>query len=108
VATAVYSAIVNIPVHNAVAMTGEVSIRGNVRPIGGVVAKVEAARQAGAKKVIIPKDNWQDMFREMTDIQVIAVEHLDEVIKHSLTKERAESTAEVMNSQIDVITASPL
>jgi Lon-like ATP-dependent protease len=108
VATAVYSAIVNIPVYNTVAMTGEVSIRGNVRPIGGVVAKVEAARQAGAKKVIIPKDNWQDMFQEMTDIQVIAVEHLDEVIKHSLTKERVEPKTELMNSPIDVITASPL
>jgi Lon-like ATP-dependent protease len=108
VATAVYSAIVNIPVHNTVAMTGEVSIRGNVRPIGGAVAKVEAAKQAGAKKVIIPKDNWQDMFREIQDIQVIAVEHLDEVLKHSLTKERPEPKAEVMNSQIDVITASPL
>ena len=43
-------------------MTGEVSIRGQVKPIGGAVAKVEAARQAGITRVLIPKDNWQALF----------------------------------------------
>lgn len=97
VAIAVYSAITNKPVDNLVAMTGEVSIRGNVRPIGGVVAKVEAARQAGAKKVIIPKENWQEMFKDIKDIEVVPVEHLDEVIQHSLH----------IKPPVEIISASP-
>lgn len=58
-ATAIASAMRGIPVDHEIAMTGEVSIHGRVKPIGGVLAKVEAAFQAGAKKVIIPQDNWQ-------------------------------------------------
>jgi predicted ATPase with chaperone activity len=59
---------------NTVAMTGEISVRGYVRPVGGIVCKVEAARQAGVKKIIIPKDNWQQAFGNLTDIDVVAVE----------------------------------
>ncbi|MFZ5754957.1 MAG: S16 family serine protease, partial [Bacillota bacterium] len=78
------SAITNIPIDNQVAMTGEVSIRGTVKPIGGVVAKVEAARLAGATRVIIPKDNWQHIFRDMRGIEVIPVENLEEVLDLAL------------------------
>ena len=60
--TAIYSAITNRKVSNTVAMTGEVSIRGLVKPVGGVAAKLEAARLAGVERVIIPKENWQTMF----------------------------------------------
>ena len=84
IATAVYSAITNIPIDNQVAMTGEVSIRGTVKPIGGVVAKVEAARLAGATRVIIPKDNWQYIFKDMRGIEVIPVESLEEVLDLAL------------------------
>ncbi len=84
VATAVYSAIKGIPVDNLVAMTGEVSIRGLVMPVGGVVAKVEAARQAGAKRVLVPKENCQKIFRNMEDIEVVAVERLEEVLELAL------------------------
>ncbi|MBF7083738.1 ATP-dependent protease LonB [Desulfallas sp. Bu1-1] len=84
VATAVYSAITGIPVDNTVAMTGEVSIRGLVMPVGGVVAKVEAARHAGAKKVYIPGDNYQELFRELSGVEVVPVETLEEVIKGAL------------------------
>ncbi|WP_347488094.1 ATP-dependent protease LonB [Desulfoscipio sp. XC116] len=84
VATAVYSAITGMPVSNTVAMTGEVSIRGYVMPVGGVVAKVEAARHAGVKKVYVPADNYQEMFRDMTGLEVLPVETLEEVIKGSL------------------------
>ena len=86
IATAVYSAIKNIPVDNKIAMTGEVSIRGQVKPVGGVVAKVEAARQAGADRVIIPKENWQEVFNKIEGIKVIPVERLEEVISLALLK----------------------
>ncbi|OGO77656.1 MAG: ATP-dependent protease LonB, partial [Clostridiales bacterium GWB2_37_7] len=75
IATAIYSAIHNIPIDNKVAMTGEVSIRGKVMPIGGVVAKVEAAKQAGVERVIIPKDNWQHIFNDFP-IKVIPVDNI--------------------------------
>jgi Lon-like ATP-dependent protease len=84
IATAVYSAILGLKVDNKVAMTGELSIRGLVKPVGGVVAKVEAARQAGAKKILIPAENYQELFKELTDVQVIPVERLEEVIKLAL------------------------
>ncbi len=77
--SAVYSAIKNIPVEGTLAMTGEISIRGKVKPVGGVIAKVEAARRAGVKKVLVPKENWQQLFETM-DIEVIAVEDISEVM----------------------------
>lgn len=84
IATAIYSAINDIPIDNKVAMTGEISIRGHVKPIGGVVAKVEAARQAGITRVIIPRDNWQAIFEAMKEITVIPVDTLQEVIELAL------------------------
>ncbi len=80
IATAVYSAIKNIPLSGDIAMTGEISIKGNIKPVGGVVAKVDAARAAGIKKVFIPKDNYQELFEDM-DIEVISVDTIAEVMK---------------------------
>ncbi|MDF2524595.1 MAG: lonB [Clostridiales bacterium] len=90
IATSVYSAIKNIPISSDIAMTGEISIRGKVRPVGGVVAKVEAAIQAGIKRVLIPKENWQELFSDM-DIDVIPVEDIDEVLEivFNIKKEKA-------------------
>ncbi|MDN5347261.1 MAG: ATP-dependent Lon protease [Clostridia bacterium] len=82
--TAIYSAFTERPVDNRVAMTGELSIRGATRPVGGVVAKIEAARLAGVKKVLIPKDNWQDIYRDYKDITVIPVRWISEVLQHAL------------------------
>jgi len=81
IAVSIYSAIKNIPVNNYVAMTGELSIRGYVKPVGGVVPKIEAAKMAGAKTVIIPKENWQDSFKTY-DINIVAVDRIEEVIEH--------------------------
>jgi len=83
-AAGIYSAIKNKPVDNKVAMTGEVSIRGAVKPVGGVVAKVEAAKQAGVKRVLIPKENYQAIFKDMKGIEVIAVDSLSDVIKNTV------------------------
>lgn len=84
VATAVYSAITGRPVDNRVAMTGEVSIRGLVMPVGGVVAKVEAARRAGVERVFIPRDNYQVIFEKIEGIEVVPVERLEEVFKGAI------------------------
>ncbi|MGI6036873.1 MAG: ATP-dependent protease LonB [Limnochordia bacterium] len=84
---ALYSALTNTLVDNYVAMTGEISIRGYVRPVGGVVAKLEAARLAGVRKAIIPKENWQDIFEEYTEMQVIPVERIEEVIEAAILSE---------------------
>lgn len=81
-ATAITSAIRNIPIDHELAMTGEVSIHGRIKPIGGVLAKIEAAVQAGAKRVIIPLDNWQSSFDKLEDLQVIPVQSVDEAFAY--------------------------
>jgi Lon-like ATP-dependent protease len=91
-ATAIYSAIIGEPVDNELAMTGEISIRGGVMPIGGVVPKIAAAIEAGAKKVLIPKENWQEMFENENRIQIIPVERIEEVIKLAVVKSQKEVT----------------
>ncbi|MBM6997322.1 ATP-dependent protease LonB [Paenibacillus sp. DXFW5] len=82
IATAIASAIKQVPVNHQIAMTGELGIHGKVKPVGGVVAKVEAAFQAGATTVLIPKDNWQTLFEGLEGLQVIAVETLGDVFRH--------------------------
>jgi len=78
--TAVYSAITGMPVDNKLAMTGELSIQGYVKPVGEVQAKVNAAIHAGASRVIIPSENWQDNFNN-EKIEVIPVTRVEEVIE---------------------------
>lgn len=85
--TAIYSAITKRKVCHEVAMTGEVSIHGQVRPVGGVVAKIEAAQLAGVKKVLIPKDNWQDLFAECKELEIQPVSTIEEVIAAALVSE---------------------
>lgn len=87
VAVAVYSAITDTPVDNSIAMTGELSIRGKVMPVGGIVAKVEAAKAAGAKKVIIPKENYQHILNNI-GVEIIAVEDIREVIEIAIKNGR--------------------
>jgi len=87
VMTAVISAMENVPVRQDVAMTGSLSIRGTVLPIGGATAKVEAAADAGIKKVIVPKANLRDIFIEdkyKDRIEVIPVETIIDLINHAL------------------------
>ncbi|MEK4748505.1 ATP-dependent protease LonB [Niallia sp. FSL W8-0177] len=86
-ATGIYSAIYKQPVDRQVAMTGEISIHGKVKPIGGVVAKVKAAKAAGVQKVIIPQENMQAILDEIKDITIIPVKTLNEVLENALLKE---------------------
>jgi ATP-dependent Lon protease len=89
--TSIVSAITNNPVRRDVAMTGEVTLTGQVLPIGGLKEKLLAAHRAGIKQVIIPKENEKDladMPKKITeDITITPVEHADEVLKIALTKE---------------------
>ncbi len=84
-AVAVISALANIPVYQHVAMTGSLDVRGHVLPVGGVTSKIEAAIDAGIKKVLIPKANAQDVYLKKTDaIEIIEVDDLHTVLKHAL------------------------
>jgi Lon-like ATP-dependent protease len=91
IATAVTSAIRGIKVDHKIAMTGEVGIHGKVKPVGGVVAKVEAAFQAGATTVFIPKDNWQSLFEGLEGLRVIPVETVTEVFEQVFSSQRDSS-----------------
>jgi ATP-dependent Lon protease len=87
-ATAITSALTERPVNRFVAMTGEITLRGRVLPIGGLKEKVMAAHRGGITKVIIPRDNKKDL-RDIPkqiarEIKFVAVDHMDEVLIHAL------------------------
>jgi len=84
VATAIISALKNVPVKQEYAMTGSLSVRGEVLPVGGVSAKVEAAIDAGVKKVIVPKSNTQDIVIDpdrLSKIELIPVGSIIDVLR---------------------------
>ncbi len=87
IATAVISALEGVPVDQSVAMTGSLSVRGQVLPVGGVTAKVEAASDSGLKRVLVPEDNVSDLVLETRykgKIEVIPVRTLRDVLKYAL------------------------
>ena len=89
--TSIVSSITNIPVKRDVAMTGEVTLTGQVLPIGGLKEKLIAAHRAGIKEVLIPKENEKDLVdmpkKIIDEIKITPVEYADEVLKIALTKE---------------------
>lgn len=103
IATAIYSAINNREVDNLVAMTGEVSLIGEVKAIGGVNAKIKAAQKAGAKKVIIPRENWNDSFLYIKGIKVVPVNSIKEVLKEVIIDHKVDN--KILNSNLDILTA---
>jgi len=90
IATAIASALTKIPVCKSMAMTGEVTLRGRVLPVGGLKEKLLAATRFGIEKVIVSKENKNDIkeFENELDksLQVIYVENMDEVLTHALIK----------------------
>ncbi|MBI2981351.1 MAG: endopeptidase La, partial [Deltaproteobacteria bacterium] len=93
--TSITSALLKIPVRKDVAMTGEVTLRGNVLPIGGLKEKAMAAHRAGIKIIIIPKENEKDLEeipkKVLHELKFIMVEHMDEVLKNALRLENPEN-----------------
>ncbi|MEW6046421.1 MAG: ATP-dependent protease LonB [Bacillota bacterium] len=82
-ALALYSAVTRQAVKTAVAVTGELSVRGFLRPVGGIVPKVEAARRAGIRTVLVPRENYLAIFRDYQDIEVVPVDHLRQIIERT-------------------------
>ena len=89
--TSIVSSITKIPINKDIAMTGEVTITGQVLPIGGLKEKLLAAHRAGIKEVLIPKENNKDLAdipkKVKDDIKITTVETADEVLKIALTKD---------------------
>jgi len=93
VATAVISAIESIPVRQDIGMTGSLSVRGDVLPVGGVTYKIEAAAKAGIKTVLIPRANIEDVLieeRYQSMVTIIPVDHIEDVLKIALVPENRE------------------
>lgn len=95
IATAIISAFTGRLVRKDVGMTGEITLRGRVLPVGGVRIKVLAAHRAGLKTIILPKKNEKDLVdvpkKALSDLEIVAVEHMDEVLEVALlpAKKRA-------------------
>ena len=89
--TSIISSITGVPVNKDIAMTGEVTLRGNVLQIGGLKEKLLAAHRAGIKKVIIPIDNKKDLVEIPENIkknmEIVCVKNVEDVLKNALTKE---------------------
>jgi ATP-dependent Lon protease len=94
-ATSLVSALMKIPVHNDLAMTGEITLRGTVLPIGGLKEKVLAAHRAGIKKVLIPAENEKDIEEipatVLKTVELELVSHMDQVLKKALVLDDPES-----------------
>jgi Lon-like ATP-dependent protease len=102
VATSIISALKEIPVNQDTAMTGSLSVRGEVLPVGGVSSKVEAAIEAGIKKVIVPKSNVNDIVlapEKLKKIEIIPVEHISEVLEEALDWKGNESVLKLLKSK---------
>jgi ATP-dependent Lon protease len=88
--TSIVSVLTKIPVRKDIAMTGEVSLRGNAMPIGGLKEKLLAALRGGIKTVLIPEENVKDL-ADIPDnvkegLEIVPVSHVSEVLKHALTQ----------------------
>tara|TARA_B100000035_G_scaffold315320_1_gene335224 strand:- start:2675 stop:4417 length:1743 start_codon:yes stop_codon:yes gene_type:complete len=114
-ATAIISAFEGVPIDQNLAMTGSLSVRGEVLPIGGVSAKIEAAVKSGIQRVIIPKTNLQDVLideKYESMVEIVSVDSLDEVLEHALVGEQekislVERLAKVIDTFSSVSDSTP-
>ncbi|BCJ90737.1 Lon protease [Terrihabitans soli] len=116
-ATAIVSVLTGIPVHREVAMTGEVTLRGRVLPIGGLKEKLLAALRGGIKTVLIPEENAKDLAdipdNVKSGLNIIPVTHMDEVLRHALVRqpeaieweEEAEPLPKIEDGEVPGLTA---
>jgi ATP-dependent Lon protease len=104
-ATSLVSALIKTPVYNDLAMTGEITLRGTVLPIGGLKEKVLAAHRAGIKKVLIPAENEKDIEEIPATVQktveLVCVSHMDEVLKKALVLNDPEGLFKCVLAQSD-------
>jgi ATP-dependent Lon protease len=104
-ATALVSALTRIPIRKDVAMTGEITLRGKVLPIGGVKEKVLAAHRAGVKNIVLPKDNEKDLAdipkNVLDTLNVYMVQTMDEVLKIALAESLAGRVAAAQAEPVD-------
>ena len=100
IATAVISAIEDVPVDQSIGMTGSLSVRGQVLPVGGIMAKIDAAIAVGLKKVIIPDENMKDvLFDDIGDkIEIIPARTIVDVLKHALMGEGKDALIEKLSA----------
>lgn len=99
---AVYSAFTKTPVPNEIALTGEVNLHGQVLPVGGVEEKLEAAREAGAKRVFIPAENWKAVYGEM-EIEVIPVEDVRELLRNIFLPESLSAGKDLLEKETNAV-----
>lgn len=106
-ATAIISAIENIPIDQTLALTGSLSVRGTVLPIGGATYKIEAAAESGMKKVLIPASNMDDVLidkKYVEQIEIIPVKTLTDVLEHALVgPQKDEFIKSLKENKIDKI-----
>ena len=98
IAVSVYSAITGCVVSPGIAMTGEISINGNIRAVGGVAAKIIAAKRAGATLVIVPTDNMAEAAIVGEGIRVVGVSHISEVMHYSFGTDKVEKSDGVLSA----------
>jgi ATP-dependent Lon protease len=111
-ATTLVSALCKIPVRKDVAMTGEITLRGRVLPIGGLKEKVLAAHRAGVRKVLIPRENEKDIRdvprRVREKMELVLVESADDVLRHALRLERPEEFMRRLGGRVVEAEAPPV
>jgi ATP-dependent Lon protease len=110
-ATAIASAMIKVPVRSDLAMTGEITLRGRVLPIGGLKEKVLAAHRGLIKRVLIPKENAKDIkeipAKILKEVDLILVEHMDEVLKQALAVDDPEKLFKKPEEAVDKVVSSP-
>ncbi|AAK80585.1 Lon-like ATP-dependent protease [Clostridium acetobutylicum] len=99
IACAIFSALKKLPIKSKVAMTGEITLNGIVKPVGGVSSKVTAAAKAGAELVIIPYDNWNKSFDSYSNIKVIGVKNIKEILSYVLVKKECNDKSIELNKK---------
>jgi len=106
--TSLVSALTKRPVRHDIAMTGEITLRGRVLTIGGLKEKILAAHRGGVKKVIIPKENEKDLkdipATVLKAIEIVLVEHMDEVLPHALILEKGDTLFKGQDIPFDMMT----